>query len=78
VIMVNEGVFFEEFIVTSSLPNGNLVKSKQSEVLVYEGYKIKSLRIYFDRLDFSDFVVRDFLSKRIVKMLKSRSLRGLV
>ncbi len=78
VIMVNEGVFFEEFIVTSTLPNGKVVKSKQSEVLVYENYKIKSLRIYFDRLDFSDFVIRDFLSKRIVKMLKSRSQSGLV
>jgi ketosteroid isomerase-like protein len=78
VIMVNEGIFFEEFIVTSTLPNGKIVRSKQSEVLVYENYKIKSLRIYFDRLDFSDFVLRDFLSKRVVKMLKSRSLRGLI
>jgi ketosteroid isomerase-like protein len=78
VIMVNEGVFFEEFIVTSTLSNAKVVRSKQSEVLVYENYKIKSLRIYFDRLDFSDFVLRDFLSKRVVKMLKSRSLRGLI
>jgi ketosteroid isomerase-like protein len=78
VIMVKNGVFFEEFKVTGTLPNGKIVESKQSEVLVYENYKIKSLRLYFDRLDFADLVVNDFLSKRIVKMLKSRSLKGLV
>jgi hypothetical protein len=76
--MVTNGVFFEEFKVTGTLPNGKIVESKQSEVLVYENYKIKSLRLYFDRLDFADLVVNDFLSKRIVKMLKSRSLKGLV
>ena len=78
VIMVEDGVFFEEFIVTGTLPNGKVVKSKQSEVLVYKDYKIKSLRLYFDRLDFADLVIRDFISRRIVNMIKSRSLKGLV
>lgn len=78
VIMVENGVFFEEFVVTGTLPDGKVVESKQSEVLVYEDYKIKSLRLYFDRLDFADLVINDFLSKRIVKMIKSRSLKGLV
>jgi ketosteroid isomerase-like protein len=78
VIMVRNGVFFEEFKVTSTLPNGKVIESKQSEVLVFENYKIKSLRLYFDRLDFAEFVVKDFLSKRIVGILKSRSLKGLV
>lgn len=78
IIMVEGNVFFEEFLVTGTLPNGTVVKSKQSEVLVYENYKIKSLRLYFDRLDFADLVAQGFFSKRVVNMLKSRSLKGLV
>ncbi|MBN2229835.1 MAG: nuclear transport factor 2 family protein [Candidatus Thorarchaeota archaeon] len=75
IIMVDDGIFFEEFLVSGTLLDGQIVESKQSGVLVYEDYKIKSLRIYFDRLDFADFVATDFLSKRVVRMLKSRSLR---
>lgn len=78
VIMVEGNIFFEEFILMGTLPNGKIVESKQSEVLVYENYKIKSLRVYFDRLDFADVVAEDFISRRIVGMLISRSLRGLV
>ena len=78
IIMVEGNVFFEEFLVTGTLPNGKIVESKQSEVLVYENYKIKSLRLYFDRLDFADLVAQGFFSKKVVNMLKSRSLKGLV
>ena len=78
IIMVEGNIFFEEFILVGTLPNGKIVESKQSEVLVYEDYKIKSLRVYFDRLDFADVVAEDFISRRIVKMLISRSLKGLV
>ena len=66
IIMVEGNVFFEEFLVTGTLPNGTIVKSKQSEVLVYENYKIKSLRLYFDRLDFADLVAQGFFSKKVV------------
>ncbi len=78
VIMVENSTFFEEFILVGTLPNGKVVESKQSEVLVYENCKIKSLRVYFDRLDFADVVAEGFISKRIVRTLISRSLRGLV
>lgn len=78
IIMVDGDTFFEEFILVGTLPNGKVVESKQSEVLVYENYKIKSLRVYFDRLDFADVVAEDFISRRIVRTLISRSLRGLV
>lgn len=77
-IMVEGNVFFEEFVLEGTLPNGKVVESKQSEVLVYENYKIKSLRVYFDRLDFADVVADGFVSKKIIKTLISRSLRGLV
>jgi len=78
IIMVEGNIFFEEFILVGTLPNGKVVESKQSEVLVYEDYKIKSLRVYFDRLDFADVVAEDFISRRIVRSLISRSLKGLV
>jgi ketosteroid isomerase-like protein len=78
VIMVENSTFFEEFLLVGTLRNGKVVESKQSEVLAYENYKIKSLRVYFDRLDFADVVAEGFISKRIVRTLISRSLRGLV
>ncbi|TFF96917.1 nuclear transport factor 2 family protein [Candidatus Thorarchaeota archaeon] len=77
-IMVDGNVFFEEFIVTTRLPSGKTIRSKQAEVLVYEDYKIKSLRLYFDRLDFSDLIARGFISQRVVGYVKTQSLRGLV
>ncbi len=78
IIMVEGDVFFEEFVVRGTLQDGRVVESKQAEVLIYEDYKIKSLRLYFDRLDFVDAVVDGFISKRIVRMLIKRSLEGLV
>ena len=78
IIIVEGDVFFEEFIVKAKLHDGTLLESKQAEVLIYENYKIKSLRLYFDRLDFADAVAKDFISKGVVNMLIKRSLKGLV
>ncbi|MGY5863401.1 MAG: nuclear transport factor 2 family protein [Candidatus Thorarchaeota archaeon] len=78
IIIVEEDTFFEEFILVGTLLNGKRIESKQAEVLVYENYKIKSLRVYFDRLDFADAVADGFVSRKIVKTLISRSLKGLV
>ena len=50
-IMVENDVFFEEFIVKAKLPDGTSVVSNQAEVLVFENYKINSLRLYLDRLE---------------------------
>jgi ketosteroid isomerase-like protein len=77
IIMVENDVFFEEFIVIGTLHDGRVVRSKQAEVLVYEDYKVKKLRIYFDRLDFVDAVADGFIEKRVVGMLIKRSLDGL-
>ena len=77
-IMVEGNVFFEEFIVTARHSDGPELKSKQAEVLVFEDYKLKSLRLYFDRLDFSDLIAGNIISKKIVGTVKSRSLKGLL
>ncbi|MDF1538472.1 MAG: nuclear transport factor 2 family protein [Candidatus Thorarchaeota archaeon] len=77
IIMVEGNVFFEEFVVVGTLSDGRVVRSKQAEVLVYDDYKIKTLRLYFDRLDFVDSIANGFLEKRVVGMLIKRSLEGL-
>jgi len=77
VIMVEGNILFEEFIVRVRLHNGLEIKSKQSEVLVFEGDKIKSLRLYFDRLDFAELVARGPLNKTVINQIIKKSLKGL-
>ena len=77
-IMVDGNTFFEEFIVEATFHDGEKARSNQAEVLVFENLKIKSLRLYFDRLDFSSSVVKGVISKTIVKQIVKKSLEGLV
>ena len=44
---------------------------------MFENSKIKSLRLYFDRLDFSGAVAKDVISKTIIKEIVNKSLEGL-
>jgi hypothetical protein len=76
-IMVEGNTFFEEFIVKATFHDGEEARSKQAVVLVFENLKVKSLRMYFDRLDFSSSVVKDVISKTIVRELVKKSLEGL-
>jgi ketosteroid isomerase-like protein len=76
-IMVEGNTFFEEYIVKAKFYDGEEASSNQAEVLVFENLKIKSLRMYFDRLDFSSSVAKDVISKTIVKQLVKKSLEGL-
>jgi ketosteroid isomerase-like protein len=76
-IMVEGNTFFEEFIVKAKFYDGKVARSNQAEVLLFENLKIKSLRLYFDRLDFSLSVAKDVISKTIVKQLVKKSLEGL-
>jgi hypothetical protein len=77
VIMVKGNTLFEEFIVRARLHSGPEIKSKQSEVLVFAEDKIKSLRLYFDRLDFADLLTKDFISKAALSRIMKKSLEGL-
>ena len=76
-IMAEGNTFFEEFIVKGILRNGDEFTSKQSEILVYENLKVKSLRLYFDRLDFADSVAHGFAQKAIIKQVIKKSQEGL-
>jgi ketosteroid isomerase-like protein len=76
-IMVEGNTFFEEFIVKAKFNDGEEAHSNQAVVLVFEDLKIKSLRMYFDRLDFSGAVAKDVISKTIVREIEKKSLEGL-
>ncbi len=76
-IMVEGNTFFEEYIVKAKFQDGEEARSKQAVVLVFENSKVKSLRMYFDRLDFSSSVAKDVISKTIVRELVKKSLEGL-
>jgi ketosteroid isomerase-like protein len=77
IILVEGNVFFEEFFIHTTMKNNKEVSVKVAEVLEYEDYKVKSLRLYLDRLLFADLVLDGFLSKKIVKLIKNKSLEGL-
>ena len=77
-IMVNGDTFFEEYIVKAKLYDDEQTSSKQAEVLVFESYQIKKLRIYFDRLDFASSVAKNIISKTIVKELIKKSIDDLI
>jgi ketosteroid isomerase-like protein len=76
-IMVDGNTFFEEYIVKAKFQDGEEARSKQAVVLVFDNLKVKSLRMYFDRLDFSSSVARDVISKTIIRELVKKSLQDL-
>jgi ketosteroid isomerase-like protein len=78
IIMAEGNILFEEFIVRARLLSGPEVKSKQSEVLVFENDKIKCLRLFFDRLDFADMLTKDPVSKAVLSRILKKSVEGLV
>ena len=77
-IMVDGDAFFEEFIVKFRVKGGKELQVKQAEVLVWEDYKVKSLRLYFDRLQLADAFTSNVLEQMMVKQLVKASFKGLV
>ncbi|MEJ2241435.1 MAG: hypothetical protein P8Y18_04760 [Candidatus Bathyarchaeota archaeon] len=75
--MVSGNKFFEEYIAKAKLHGGEEILSNQAVVLEFKNKLIKSLRLYFDRLDFADAVAKDIVSKTIVKELIKKSVEGL-
>jgi ketosteroid isomerase-like protein len=77
VIMIDGNVFFEEFIVKTKVKGGKELQVKQAEVLVWDDNKIKSLRLYFDRLELADAYISNFLESMTVRQLIKESFKGL-
>jgi hypothetical protein len=78
VIIVEGNTFFEEFIVKGTLADGKRVLSKQAEVIIYEDLLVKHLRLYFDRLDFTDAITSSWLTRKIISKLIQESTKGLI
>ena len=79
VIMVENGTFFEEFIVDAKVANGNKIQMKQAEVLEYgENYKVKSIRLYFDRLELARAFSTSFIDRILINRVNKTSLKGLL
>ena len=79
VVIISEGnVFYEEFFVHTMLPNGIKVISHQAETLIFENDKLKTLRVFFNPLDFSDLVAKGPISNGIIKIIQKKATEGLI
>ena len=78
VIMIEGNTFFEEFTVRAKV-KGEEIQVKQAEVLVYDDeYKVKSLRLYFDRLELAAAYTSNPIGKIMIDRLSKASLKGLL
>ena len=78
VIMVEGNFFFEEFIVKAKLHNGVEIESKQAEVLIFENDKVKSLRLYFNPIEFALYTEKGFFARMMIQKFTKRSLKRLI
>lgn len=75
-IMAKGDTFFEEFTLKAKLRDGREVRSRMAEVLDFENYRVKSLRIYFNIMDFAQSG-KNFLRKAFVHKIITRTLKGI-
>jgi ketosteroid isomerase-like protein len=76
VIMVDGNVFFEEFIL-KGCKHGKEFEVKATVVLIYKDYKVKTLRLYFDRLQVAKVISKGFFEKFVLNMIDKKSLKDL-
>ena len=77
-IMIEGNIFFEEFTVKARV-KGEEIQVKQAEILIYnDEYKVKSLRLYFDRLELAAAYTSNPIEKMMIDRLSKTSLKGLL
>ena len=77
-ILIQGNVFFEEFIMKTKVSGGREIQVKQSEVLTYgDDYKVRSLRLYFDRLELGKALSSNAIDRIIVNRLNRMFQEGL-
>ena len=77
--MIEGNTFFEEFFVRTKTKEGEEIQVKQAEVLVYDDeYKVKLLRLYFDRLELAAAYISNPIEKIMIGQLNKASLKGLL
>ncbi|MBD3405516.1 MAG: hypothetical protein GF411_05195 [Candidatus Lokiarchaeota archaeon] len=76
---VKGDTFYEEFLVIGTMRSDEVITSRQAEVIVIdrESMKIKSLRLYFDRMDFLNSISTDPITRWASRRLKKRTRKGL-
>jgi ketosteroid isomerase-like protein len=78
-IMIEGDTFFEEFIVRAISKGGKEIKMKQAEVLIYDSdYKVRSLRLYFDRLELADAIASNIFERMAIRLLIRASVKELL
>jgi hypothetical protein len=70
-------VLFQEQIVRTELPAGERIESRQMRVTVWEGGRIKELRINFDRVDLAPLIARGRLARVLVRRFQQASVARL-
>ena len=68
--------FFVEYALKADMKGGDSIESKQTVVLLFEDKLVKSLRLYFDRLDFA-LAVANLPSRIIINQIIKKSVEGL-
>ena len=77
-IMIQGNVFFEEFTVKAKISGNQEIQVKQAEVLIYNAdYKVKSLRLYFDRLELGRAFSSNPIDRVIINKIIKTFLSGL-
>ena len=76
-IQVIGDTFLEEFKAKAVLADGTEIEAEQCEVLVYEDYKVKSLRLYFDRVQYAPMITRSCIQRGVIKRLDKMTFEGL-
>ena len=76
-ILVEGDTFFEEFVMKTRKQPGAEFQTGAAEVLVYEDGRVKSLRLYLDRLALARALAKGVVEKWVVRKLDQLSLRGL-
>jgi ketosteroid isomerase-like protein len=76
--IIDGNVLFEEYILNGVIHTGKKVKSRQMRSLIFEDGKIKTFRLYMDRLQFADSIAEDFASKLIISKFTQRSVREML
>jgi ketosteroid isomerase-like protein len=77
-ITVQDNVFMEEFVLRARAAGGE-VDVRQAEVLEYDAdYRVKSLRLYFDRLELAPVLASGFIDRILIRQVSKASLKGLL
>ena len=78
-IVIEGNTFFEEFFIRTKTKEGKEIQIRQTEVLVYDDeYKVKGLRLYFDRLELAAAYTSNPIDKMMINRISKASLRGLL